>query len=185
MKAEIRRQSIHLIFGSIFLILILLLGVSTAFEIILACFLLGIIISLLLVKGVHIPLIYSIVREVEREHEKEWPGKGAILFFLAAIIVILVFQELFIVVGALSVLVYGDSIATIIGLKFGKHRLIGKRSIEGTIAGIVASLPFLIAIFPVHVALSAAVIGMLAELLPVNDNFTIPIAAALFLKLFG
>lgn len=183
MKAEIRRQLIHFLFGSLFIAMIALVGTALTLEILIACLLIGIIVSLILVKGHNIPIISPVVKEVEREHEKEWPGKGAILFFLAAIIVILLFQNQIVVLGALSALIYGDSASTIFGIKFGKHKIVGKRTLEGTIAGMLAMLPFLFAIVSIPVAIATAIVSMLAELLPINDNFSIPIAAAIVLTI--
>jgi len=97
-------------------------------------------------------------------------------------LVIVLFQDKIIVLGALSALIYGDSASTIFGIRFGRHKLIGKRTLEGTIAGMLAMLPFLLAIVSIPIAIATAVIAMLAELLPVNDNFTIPIAAAIVLS---
>jgi dolichol kinase len=85
--------------------------------------------------------------------------------------------------GGLCALIYGDSVSTIFGIKFGKHKLIGKRTWEGTIAGMLAALPFLAILFPIQIALATAIIAMLAELLPINDNFSIPIATAIFLSI--
>jgi len=180
---EVRRQFLHFLFGSVFIALVVLLGTKTTLEILVACLLLGLAFSFAISKGAKIPIISAVVNKVEREHEKNIPGKGAIFFFASAIIVILVFQNQLIILGALCALIYGDSASTVFGLRFGKHRLIGKRTLEGTIAGILAALPFLAALFPLPVAIATAVIAMLAELLPVNDNFSIPIAAAITLAI--
>ncbi|MDD5162943.1 MAG: hypothetical protein PHD95_01925 [Candidatus ainarchaeum sp.] len=180
---EMRRQFIHLLFGSIFIALLVLLGSEATFEILLACLLAGITISLAIKHGIKIPVFSKIVEKVEREHEKEWPGQGAIFFFLAAIIILFFFRNPLIAIGALCALIFGDSASTIIGIKFGKHRLAGKRTLEGTIAGILASLPFLAVLFPLPIAIATVIIAMLAELLPINDNFTIPIAAAITLTI--
>jgi dolichol kinase len=47
----------------------------------------------------------------------------------------------------------------------------------------LAMLPFLLVLFSVPVAIITAIVAMLAELLPINDNFTIPIAAAITLTI--
>ena len=183
MLLEMRRQFIHLLFGSIFILLIFFLDQKLALEILIACLMLGIIISLAIKAGIKIPLFYHLVEKVEREHEKEVPGQGAIFFFISAIIVLFLFPNPAIAIGALCCLIFGDSASTIIGIKFGKHKLVGKRTLEGTIAGMLAMLPFLLVLFPVHIAAITAIIAMLAELLPFNDNFTIPIAAGITLTI--
>jgi len=183
MKTEARRQFIHFLFGSFFISLIALLGVEQSFFVLAACFGTGILVSFLLKKGVKIPLLLHIVQRVERDYEKHLPGKGALLFFLAAIITIVLFQEKAIVLGALCVAVYGDAASTVFGLRFGKHKIAGKKTLEGTFGGIAASLFFLSFLFQWPVAIAAAFIGMIAELLPFDDNFTIPIAVGLALTI--
>lgn len=185
MLLEMRRQFIHLLFGSLFILLIFFLGQKIALEILIACLLIGIIISLAIKAGLKIPLFFHLVEKVEREHEKEFPGQGAIFFFISAIIVLFLFPNPSIAIGALCCLVFGDSASTIIGIKFGKHRLVGKRTLEGTTAGILAMLPFLLVLFSIPVAIITAIIAGLSELLPANDNFTIPIAAALTLTILS
>jgi len=180
-KLEIRRQFIHFLFGSFFIALVAMLGTLDSLFILCIAFLAGLVFSYAIKKGAKIPVLTHIVQRVERDYEKHLPGKGALLFFLAAIITILLFQRQEIVLGALCAVVYGDSISTIAGLRFGKHRIVGKRTIEGTLGGIAAAFFFLLFIFQWPIALAAAVIGMLAELLPFDDNFTIPIAAGLAL----
>ena len=181
MKTEVRRQFIHLLFGSFFIALIAILGIEQSFFVLAVCFGAGLLVSILLKRGVKIPLLLHIVQRVERDYEKHLPGKGALLFFLAALITIILFREKAIVLGALGVAVYGDAASTVFGLKFGKHKIAGKKTLEGTIGGIVASLFFLLFLFQWPIALATAVIGMLAELLPFDDNFTIPIAVGLAL----
>ena len=183
MKTEARRQFIHFLFGSFFIALIAVIGVAQGFFVIAACFGIGLLVSVLLKRGIRIPLLLHIVQRVERDYEKHLPGKGALLFFLAAIITIVLFREKAIVLGALGVAVYGDAASTVFGLRFGKHKIAMKKTLEGTIGGIAASLFFLSFLFQWSIALAAAVIGMLAELLPFDDNFTIPITSGIVLTI--
>jgi len=111
------------------------------------------------------------------------PGKGALMFFLGAILLMLLFKNPLIVVGALCVAIYGDAGSTIIGIRFGKHQLVNKKTLEGSLGGVLVSLIFLTWLFEWPIALLTAIIGMSAELLPVDDNFTIPIASATILTL--
>jgi len=183
MKSEIRRQFIHFLFGSFFIALVAVRGTLESLFVLCIAFLTGLVFSYAIKKGAKIPIITHIVQRVERDYEKHLPGKGALLFFLAAIITILLFQRQEIVLGALGVVVYGDSASTIAGLRFGKHRIAGKKTLEGTLGGMAAAFFFLLFIFQWPIALAAAVIGMLAELLPFDDNFTIPIAVGLTLSI--
>ncbi len=183
MKAEARRQFVHFLFGSFFIALIAVMGVEASLLVLAAAFLAGLFFSYLLKKGVRIPLLLHIVQRVERNYERHLPGKGALLFFLGTIITMLLFQQQNIILGALCIAVYGDAASTVFGLRFGKHRIAGKKTLEGTLGGILASAAFLLFLFQWPVALAAAVVGMLAELLPFDDNFTIPIAVGLTLTI--
>ena len=183
MKAELRRQFIHFLFGSFFIAFIALYGIELTFPVIAIAFAFGLMASYAIKKGARIPILWQIVQKVERDYERHLPGKGALLFFLGAIITILLFLQQRIVLGALCVAVYGDAASTVFGLKFGKHKIAGKKTLEGTIGGILASAAFLLFLFQWPVAMAAAVIGMLAELLPFDDNFTIPIAVGLTLTI--
>jgi len=183
MKGELRRQFIHFLFGSFFIALIAVFGTEYGLWTLSTLLVLGLIVSLAIKKGYPMPVMFQIMEKVERSTEKRLPGKAALLFFLSAIITILVFQQQNIVLGALCVAVFGDAASTVFGLRFGKHRIAGKKTLEGTIGGILVSFFFLLFLFQWQIALLAAAIGMLAELLPLDDNFTIPIAAGAMLRI--
>lgn len=183
MRQEIIRQFVHFLFGSVFIVLAIVAGTETTLTVIAIATLIGLVGSYLLKSGLQIPLLSNLVQIVERKYEKTLPGKGAFMFFLGAIILMFFFKEQAIVVGALCVAVYGDAASTIVGIKFGKHRIAGKKTLEGTLGGILIALLFLGVLFEWWVALIAAAVGMLAELLPIDDNITIPIVAAVALTL--
>ncbi|MFH1544607.1 MAG: hypothetical protein ABIE23_00740 [archaeon] len=184
MKKEIRRQFIHYFFGCLVIILI---GVIGAIHYALACvgiISIGLSFSLIIKKGRKIPLFSKVIDYAGRKDEKKFPGRGAIIFFLATLIAsVLFYQNPLILLGALIVLVFGDSVATVIGVTLGKTKLMNNRSLEGTIAGILVSFFYLQIMFPPGAALIAAIIGMGMEFVPINDNLTIPIAAGLVLML--
>jgi len=184
MKTELRRQFIHFLFGSFFIALIAVQGFEYSLIVLSLAFALGLLFSYAIKKGLRVPLLIQVVEKVERGYEKHLPGKGALLFFLGAIITMVLFwQSRAIVLGALCVAVFGDAASTVFGLRFGRHALVGKKTLEGTVGGIAVSLFFLSFLFQWQIALIAAVIGMLAELLPFDDNFTIPVAVGLTLSI--
>ncbi|MDO8647328.1 MAG: phosphatidate cytidylyltransferase [Candidatus Diapherotrites archaeon] len=183
MNKEFSRQLMHLAFGIFFIAEILLFGIAASLMTAIALLVFGVILSLLISEGISIPLLHKAVKHVERESEQSMPGKAALVFVLAVIVTIIVFvlQGRAIVLGALIVLVFGDSFSAIVGKKFGKTKIFGKRTLEGTIAGIIAaSIPLAFLFHPV-LAFLAALAGMLAEYLPFDDNFTVPLAAGLVL----
>jgi len=188
MKKEILRKSFHLIFGIIFLLLIYFLGTTPSFWIIVVCFLIGLIIALLHRNGIKIPLFEKIVFSVEREHEKHFPGKAALMFFIAAIILLYFFvSEPNLVLAGLSVQIFADTAAALIGKKFGKHKILSKehytKTLEGTIACFVVALVVLLFFVPFEFALIVAIIATIIEFAPINDNLLIPLVVAGALKL--
>jgi dolichol kinase len=188
MEKEIFRKSFHILFGIIFLLLIYFVGTGLSFQIITVCFLLGLIVALLHRRGIKLPLFERVIFEVEREHEKHFPGKAALLFFLSALILLYFFKsEQGIVLGALSVAIFADAGAALIGKKFGKHKIVNKKhyikSVEGTLACFVIALVVLLFFVPIGVAIVGAIVATILELMPLNDNLSVPLATAVALKL--
>lgn len=94
-------------------------------------------------------------------------------------------------VGAVMVAAIGDGMAAIIGIRFGRRRIKGNRTLEGSIAGFIfgfiAFLPlwFLFGV-PWIYGLIAAVVLLLVDFTapPIDDNLINPIAIGLVLALF-
>ncbi len=183
MKQEVRRQFLHVLFGSIFIALVVLVGTQHTLTVLGLGLLIGVISSYFIGRGFELPLLIPIVQRVERGHETGIPGKGALIFFMGAIVLMLLFREQAIVAGALTVAVFGDAASTLFGIKFGKHRIAGKKTLEGTIGGIIVSALFLGVLFELWIAIAAAIAGMAAELLPMDDSISIPLATAIVLTL--
>lgn len=87
-------------------------------------------------------------------------------------------------------LAFADPIASVIGIKYGKDKIFGHKSIQGFMAAF-AVCAFATAIYLVYhnvmldrvivVSLLAGLIGALAELVPVakmDDNFTLPVLSS-------
>ncbi len=188
MKQELIRKFFHILFGILFLALIYFFGTHISFQIILSLFTLGLILALLIKRGLKNKYIDYILELVERDHEKHFPGKAALLFFLSAIILIYFFSnDSLIIIASLGTLIFGDSFAAIIGKKFGKHKILNKKgytkTLEGTLACFFVSLIWLSILFPIHIALISAIIATIIEFLPINDNLSMPISVAILLKL--
>jgi dolichol kinase len=181
MEKEYKRQIIHLLLGIIFLAIIIILEKKTAILTMILIYITGFLISIFHSKITPIPFLKELVKETEREHEKKNFGIAALNFTLSIIIcsTIFYFEPKTTLIGAIIVLSFGDSISTIAGKKIGKTKIFGK-TIEGTIAGIAISTIMLATIMPsIQTALAASTIGMLAEYLLLDDNFTIPIATGI------
>ena len=188
MDLETKRQLIHMSgVGLAFYVVYagLYLAVSTFLFLVVA----GLIISYGYKKGVRFPVISTIVDSTEREGIIEkFPGKGALTFFFGSLLVLLLFgSDLNVAAAAIIILALGDSFSTLVGKRYGRHKLFYSRekSVEGSVGGFVpAFLGALIFVSP-QIALVGAVVGMAAESLPakIEDNIIIPLAAGLVMFL--
>ncbi len=188
MKKELLRKAFHVLFGLFFLGLIYFLGTDLSLQIISTIFVIGLIIALLHKKDIKIPIFEKLILLVEREHEKHFPGKAALLFFLATIILLYFFGNfLEIVYASLLVQIFADTFAAIIGKRFGKHKILDKehytKTLEGTLACFIVAFIILILFFPWEVALIGAIIATAIEFAPINDNLFIPLGLGVVLKL--
>ena len=97
-----------------------------------------------------------------------------------------------IVTLSLLILAIGDPVCNIIGIKYGKDKLIGSKSLQGSLAGFIACSIVSAAYFKVMDIMTSKLllasvlsgfIGALAEVIPIDidDNFVIPVVTAILL----
>jgi phytol kinase len=88
------------------------------------------------------------------------------------------------VVIAIIVLSLLDSLSTIIGMRWGKIRIYNGKSVEGSLAGAIASLAAIHFLLPLEMAVIVACAAGIVELVsPVDDNLTIPVSVCVILSL--
>lgn len=100
-------------------------------------------------------------------------------------------------VGITAILfnIFGDLFATIIGIRFGKTKILGEKTLEGSVAcflsqiAVVAWSNWKLGL-PWFVGIIGAIFGTVAELVPIrvhnfkiNDNLTIPILSGVVMWL--
>jgi dolichol kinase len=106
---------------------------------------------------------------------------GAIFFVAATIIVFGVFDYI-IAFTALLLTVFGDLASAMIGIKFGKHKIFRKKSLEGFLAGLAINILVGALILPMYPAIyiTMAFVASTVELLTgkLDDNLTVPLFAA-------
>lgn len=180
---EVLRKVVHFLLG---------LGIAICIplfdkQIVLAAFVIaifvGFILSDALSRGYSIPLVSRVVTVLERKDVL--PGKGT-LYFAVSIFFILVFFPLTVVVPAVICLAVLDGVATLVGIKFGNHRIWQGKSLEGTFAGIGATILALIVLTPLTLplVLAAAITAGIVELFtPIDDNLVIPVSVCIVLTL--
>lgn len=126
-------------------------------------------------------LFRSLIRPHEEEHLL-----GSTYFMIAALLSVLVFDRL-IAVAAMTFLVIGDTVAAIVGKKYGRSHYWGK-SLQGSLACLISC--FLIGAVILDntwVILVGAVTATIVEALPVpmDDNMRVPILSGLIMQLIA
>jgi dolichol kinase len=128
--------------------------------------------------------MHSLVREHEREARFCY---GAVTFALGSLITFWIFGAVIFRI-AILVLAVGDSFSSLVGMHYGSHKLFYNKdkSWEGLLAGTVTSFAACLFLVQPHIALIAAVCGMLIESAPIDfdDNLTIPFSVSLIMLLF-
>ena len=128
---------------------------------------------------------------VRRETKR--PFAGAFFFYAGLGLAFLLFP-LSIATAAGAVLAISDSLSTIIGMRLGRHKLLGKKTWEGSSAFFISAFLVCLLFFSPVAALLGAIAATLAELLPeskalsrsrlrplLNDNLLVPLIAGLAL----
>ncbi len=133
-------------------------------------------------------VMMGVFKHVAHEHERHRINSST--WYTTALLILSLTMPPLAVTAALLVLGVGDPMAGLIGRRWGRTKLVGGRSLEGSLAfvaaGGIAAAVALLLIYPTlglgpvaALAGTAALAGALAELLvrKVDDNFSIPVAA--------
>jgi dolichol kinase len=132
-------------------------------------------------------VFYKIFGLILRKHEVDEKQKnlnGATYVLISALIGVLIFPKL-IFITAFSILIISDTMAALIGRKFGRRKFLSK-SLEGTLAFFVSACIVVfftpkIGKFPEEflIGIAAALIGAIVENISfrlIDDNLSIPLA---------
>jgi dolichol kinase len=121
--------------------------------------------------------------------EEQVREAAATPYAIAILLTILTFPKPVALI-AIYALAIGDPLSAVVGIRFGRHRMIGRKSLEGSLAFLVATFAVSLAVLswatdvPLQTRLEAsfliAAIGTVVEMLPVriDDNLTIPLGVA-------
>jgi len=124
-------------------------------------------------------LFRSLIRSHEEEHLL-----GSTYFMIAALLSVLAFDKM-IAISSLTFLIVGDTVAALVGKRFGTPRYWGK-SFHGSLACLVSCLIIGAAFLDNPVVIVAgALAATIAEALPVpmDDNMRVPIVSGLVMQL--
>jgi len=130
----------------------------------------------------------DVVLELERKDVPR-PFVGAFWFFFSCSVTFVIFP-LNVASAACAMLAVGDGLSTIIGMNCGRHKIVGKKSLEGSLAMLVSSLVVGMFFVNPYIAATGAVVATLFELLPeasffrkhrklglLDDNLLVPLLA--------
>jgi len=190
-KLELRRQLIHILYGPL---LVLLYHFGWINNSVLLGMIVGGSLASFMIKRKKLNPIAKVLRFFERDHHMEqFPGRGILFFTIGAYLTLLLFERNIAYAGIL-ILSFADALSNIVGRHFGriKTRLNPNKYIEGSIVGILVSIPIAYYFVPnLYAAISASVIAMFLEMpsmkiynWEIDDNLLIPIGAAFTLTLF-
>jgi dolichol kinase len=123
---------------------------------------------------------------LQKQLKKEESARptGSLFFLVSALATILLFERS-VAAASLFVLCLSDPLASVIGVRWGKRRLLPGKSMEGTAAFFLSSLIILAAFsFRAQAVIGAACAATLTELFSlrfVDDNLSIPLITAVSL----
>ncbi len=180
---ELIRQASHFAFGIGIAAFIFFFEKQLVISVLSIVLLAGLILSELVSKGYHIPVVSTTITMMERKDVI--PGKGALFFAMGALIPLILLGSVEVAIGVF-VLAVLDSVATVAGMRLGRHRIYNGKSLEGAAAGIaVTAVVLLFLVPPEYAALVAVIAGVVELLSPVDDNLIIPVIVAVTLTMLG
>lgn len=178
---EFWRKTVHLVFGLLIALLIWLVPREQVLLILGAGLLAGLWIIDLTIRGIRIPVISHLLLHLERDGV--FPGKGAFFFVFSSLVTLMFFPSP-VTAGAVLVLSVLDGTATLIGLRYGRIRLINHKSIEGSLGAVLITVFVLIWFMnPVQAVVISVIAGIVELASPVDDNLVIPPVVAVLMTL--
>jgi dolichol kinase len=190
-KKELFRKLIHIVGFSIPFISIIL-GIPFAVSLIIVLAIIYTISEHFRLKGRSIPVFTTITRIAMRDNngaESQSTFVKEPLYFAAGILAALLIFPAPFNYAAIAVVTLGDGFASVIGRLYGRNKIpySGRKTVEGTAAGLAFAFAGCLIFVSPTMALIAASIGMITELLQlrVSDNLSIPLITGLALVIIG
>lgn len=200
---EIKRKLIHL--SSLWMVAAtIVLPAISSYGRWIACALIGVCLLITLISehdyangGKYLGRLYGkLFSKMLRSDVKpgQWSVSGGAPVLAAALLVNLIFPCP-IAAAALAVMLTGDAAAALIGRKFGKHKLVNNKSLEGTVSFVIAGYIFLALtalcnqmplnfyIAGIFAVIAGAAVELFTEQIKLDDNFTIPLTTGAVLSI--
>jgi dolichol kinase len=177
---EIRRKLLHSFFGLFLISILFYFGRKNLIILLSLLLLLGSIMVVWRKQGRKIPVADWFEETFERENAR-FPGYGAFWYVVGTLLAALFLGNSNEIAAAILTLALGDSAATIFGVR-ACHPLPYNRckTVEGSLAFFVFSLPVCLFVGWIGVALAALTAVVEGISSQIDDNLAVPVAAALF-----
>ena len=179
---ELNRQLFHIILGLASILMLLHFGRGFMSAAVFFVIIFGTLLMNAKILGAKIFFVEWFERMFERS-DAPLPGWGSAAYAIGVLVVLTFISDIAQIVTVIYILAVGDGISTIIGRK-GRFRIPynDKKTVEGSLALFVSSLPGYLLIGPLIVPL--AIIAAAVESIPyLEDNLAIPIACTAALLL--
>ena len=183
-KKESIRQIVHILAGLAFILVLIYLGRINLIAISLTLLIIGSLLINLKLVGSHIPILHDIGDSIERENAR-FPGWGAAWYLIGVILLGTFLNSQSEIITGIYILSVCDGIATFAGIH-GTYPLPynRKKTLEGSVGFFLSALAAYFIIGP-KVILLAVITTVIESLdLPLDDNFTLPLACAIYLYIF-
>ena len=139
-------------------------------------------------------MFFQYLKILLRSHEKQGAITGATYYLIGVFLCIVIFEKS-VAIACILFIILGDTAAALVGKRWGRTKLIGNKSLEGSAACFgVCSLITLFLINPIVgttgainpiVCITGAFFATLTELLPlrIDDNLTVPLISGAIMQL--
>jgi len=131
-------------------------------------------------------LLSSVLTPIIRDHEIKGGFTGASYILSTSAVTIALFPKE-IAIAAITFIIVGDIAAALVGRTWGRHRLVGKKSVEGSLACLMSLIliSFFIPGLPTLAGIFGAFTATVAEALSIriDDNLTVPLTSAVIMLL--
>ena len=169
-KKIIKRKVIHFFIGLFLYMLYYIAGNVEIYSTFLFFFGFGIMLEYSFGMHKRIKLLHQIFETLRKRNE--FLGEG-LLFMIASFLigsVVLNEAQFFALFWLVSI---SDSVATLAGKKYGKHKIFGNKSIEGFVGFIVSATPLLFILNEPNIVIYILISGLVELIDRLEDNISI------------
>lgn len=196
---EIKRKAVHL--SSLWMVVFTLLMAEWQY---ISCLLFFLLLLLTLVSehsyangGKYLGKLYGKLfgKMLRQEVQKgQWIVSGGAPVLAAALMVNIFFPPL-VAASSLAVMLAGDAFAALIGRRYGRHKWVNGKSMEGTFSFVAAGflavcviflfakMPAVLYVWGFFAVLTGSLVELFQKQLKLDDNFTIPLSVGIILSL--